>query len=377
MMRRAMQSICVLMLVSATHLSSAQEPQSVPRDVLAVWSYSIGDWDVDGRIGSTPVHGSATFEWANGRHCYTGRQTWKIGESDRAVHLTLIGGWNDAAQETVEQGFASSGSSATVHYRVAAEKGGTIEGDIEGSEAGGARWSGEIQVERKGSDEFQLTTTVDGEIVHSLKYVRTKGDSGTRSESASAQPTPIPSQTPVKQQPTTQRSKTAFNPLPLDNDFTRWIVGAWVGTGESDAGSGRGTTRVEMALNGQFLIFTGEAKVTNISAEQRQYLKSQLHATDEEIERFKSMPFRGLELYTVDQETGEVVGYMFDSLRCIATGRGEWEANTQTMHWKWATGHKSTRITRKLSDDRLAMVERIAMPDGSTMEESGEMVRKK
>jgi hypothetical protein len=46
------------------------------------------------------------------------------------------------------------------------------------------------------------------------------------------------------------------------------------------------------------------------------------------------------------------------------------------MRWQWATGHTSTRITRKLGDDRLAMVERIAMPDGSTMEESGEMVRK-
>jgi hypothetical protein len=165
--------------------------------------------------------------------------------------------------------------------------------------------------------------------------------------------------------------------LPLDNEWTRWIVGQWVGEGESDAGSGRGTTRVELALNGQFLMFSGEAEVMNISAEQRQYLQTQLHATDEEIERFQSVPFRGLELYTVDQETGDVVGYMFDSLRCIATGRGEWEGNTQTMHWKWASGHTSTRITKALGQDRLSMVERIAMPDGSTMEESGEMVRKK
>jgi hypothetical protein len=108
--------------------------------------------------------------------------------------LTLIGGWNDAAQETVEQGFDSSGSAATVHYRVATEKGGAIEGNIDGSEKGGARWSGEIQVERKGPDEFQMTTTVDREIVHSLKYVRTKGDGSTRSESARAQPTPSPAQ---------------------------------------------------------------------------------------------------------------------------------------------------------------------------------------
>jgi hypothetical protein len=68
---------------------------------------------------------------------------------------------------------------------------------------------------------------------------------------------------------------------------------------------------------------------------------------------------------------------MFDSLRCIATGRGEWDGNTQTMHWKWDSGHTSTRITKALGDNRLTMVEQIAMPDGSTMEESGEMERKK
>jgi hypothetical protein len=369
--------ICILTFATATDVCRAQESQGVPQDVLALWKYSIGDWDVEGRVGSTPVEGSASFEWAEGRHCYTGRQVWNVGENRRSVHLTIIGGWDAVAQQTVEQGFDSSGSAATVHYRPSAESANVIEGTIDGSESSGERWSGNIKVERNGPAEFHVTTTVDGQIVHSLKYVRTKGDGGTRSESAGAQPTPSPSQPPVRQQPTAQRRKTAFNPLPLDNEWTRWIVGEWTGTGESDAGSGRGTTRVELALNGQFLMFSGEAEVTSISAEQRQYLKTQLHATDEEIERFQSVPFRGLEFYTIDQETGEVVGYMFDSLRSIATGRGEWEGDTQTMHWKWSSGHTSTRITKALGQDRLSMVERIAMPDGSPMEESGEMVRKK
>ena len=184
-------------------------------------------------------------------------------------------------------------------------------------------------------------------------------------------------QIPVKQQKSPESKKAAFNPFPLDSEWSRWIVGEWVGTGESDAGSGQGAVRVELALNGQFLIFSGEAAVTDISAEQRQYLKTQLHASDEEIERFKDSPFRSLEIYTIDQETGDVVGYLFDSLRCMATGRGQWQGNTQTMNWQWSTGHTSTRITQKVGDDRIAMVERIAMPDGSTMEESGEMIRKK
>jgi hypothetical protein len=89
------------------------------------------------------------------------------------------------------------------------------------------------------------------------------------------------------------------------------------------------------------------------------------------------LPFRGIELYTVDQQTDDVVGYMFDSLRCIATGRGNWSEEELVMDWQWSSGHTSTRTTTRLSDDRFVAVERIAMPDGSTMEEKGEMVRMK
>jgi hypothetical protein len=174
-----------------------------------------------------------------------------------------------------------------------------------------------------------------------------------------------------------KNKRAAFNPMPLDDEWSRWLVGQWVGSGESDAGTGRGTARAELALNGQFLFVTGEAQVTEISAEQRQYLQQQLHASDEEIERFKRSPFRSLEIYTIDQETGEVVGYLFDSLRCMATGRGHRQGNKQVMNWQWTSGHTSVRITERISDDRLVAAEKIAMPDGSTMEEKGEMVRKK
>jgi hypothetical protein len=181
----------------------------------------------------------------------------------------------------------------------------------------------------------------------------------------------------VRAEPATERSaNAAFNPLPLDDSWTRWFVGQWTGEGESDAGSGRGMMRVELGLNGQFLIVFGEAEVSEISAEQRQYLKTQLHATDGEIARFRSLPFRSLEIYTLDQETGEVVGYLFDSLRCMATGRGRQEGDSQIVNWKWASGHTSQRVTTKVSEDRLTAVEKVAMPDGSTMEESGDMVRR-
>jgi effector-binding domain-containing protein len=184
-------------------------------------------------------------------------------------------------------------------------------------------------------------------------------------------------QVPLQGAPAPTNKRGAFNPRPLDHPWPRWIVGQWTGVGESDAGTGRGTTRAELALNGQFLMITAEAQVEAISAEQEQFLKTQLHATAEEIARFRSVPFRCIELYTVDQPTYEVVGYMFDSLRCIATGRGQWSDKELVMNWQWSSGHTSTRTTARLSDDKFVAVERIAMPDGSVMEEKGEMIRTK
>jgi hypothetical protein len=165
-----------------------------------------------------------------------------------------------------------------------------------------------------------------------------------------------------------------FLPKPLDNDWTRWIVGEWEGSGESNTGKGKYRSKIELGLNRQFLIMTGEAEITEINPE---YLKKNMNATDEEIDRFRSLPYKSLEIYTIDQKTGETIGYMFDSLRCIALGRGKMQGNKEIMEWQWATGHKSTRITEKISDDKGVVIEKTTMPDGNIMEDRGEMIRKK
>jgi hypothetical protein len=173
------------------------------------------------------------------------------------------------------------------------------------------------------------------------------------------------------------RNSYRFNPMPLDDDWSKWLVGEWEGSGGSDTGSGKSVTSVELVLNGQFRIHKEEAVITEITPEQRQYLKKNMHATDEEIDRFKSLPFKDWEIYTIEQGTGDVVGYLFDSLRCIAKGRGKREGNKEIVEWEWATGHKSTRITERVSDDKVAIVQRTLMPDGSVMEEKSEKTRRK
>ena len=60
--------------------------------------------------------GSASFEWAADGHCYVGQQVWHVGSEGGLVQLEVIGGWDAATNETVEQGFSSAGDSATVRY---------------------------------------------------------------------------------------------------------------------------------------------------------------------------------------------------------------------------------------------------------------------
>jgi proline iminopeptidase len=169
-------------------------------------------------------------------------------------------------------------------------------------------------------------------------------------------------------------TRTKFFPLPLSDDWTKWIVGEWEGGGSGDAGKGRGTTRFEMALGGQFLIGRGDAQITALDPD---YLKKHMGATEAEIERFKRSGYQSLEVYTIDQKTGDVIGFLFDSLRCLATGRGKRQGYREVMDWEWRTGHKSTRITERVSVDKMRIVERTPNPDGSVMEDQGELTRVK
>jgi len=179
------------------------------------------------------------------------------------------------------------------------------------------------------------------------------------------------------QEPAKEPKRPMFLPPPPADEWTKWIVGEWEGSGQSDTGHGKGIERFELALGGQFLISRGEAKITKMTPEQASYLKKNMRASDAEIERFQREGYQSMEIYTIDESTGEVVGYLFDSLRCTANGRGKRQGNKETMEWVWATGHKSTRITERMSDDRMVITQRTPMPDGSVMEEKGESKRMK
>jgi hypothetical protein len=177
-----------------------------------------------------------------------------------------------------------------------------------------------------------------------------------------------------------ESGSASFQPEPLDDEWYKWLVGQWEGSVESDVGTGKIRTKIELGLNGQFLIMKSEAEITEITDEQRQYLRETLHASDEEIERFQSSTFKELQIHTIDPETGEIVGYLFDSMRCVARGKVKREKKKEIIEWKWsvfAQGATSVRIIEKINDNKFTLNHKYILPNGKKMEDKVEMTRKR
>jgi hypothetical protein len=188
-MKTMLLSIATMLLLIFFRSAQAEDPQTIPLKVVESWSAIIGNWTVEGQAGSAAITGSASFEWAADKHCYVGREAWHVGNDGRVVQLTLIGGWDAATNETVEQGFSSAGSSAMLRYPSGgpSEKAGGVTGKIEGTSGPDRRWSGTVARVQRGPNEFTITTTIDGDVVHTLKFVRV-GSEGQLDSNSSQQP---------------------------------------------------------------------------------------------------------------------------------------------------------------------------------------------
>jgi hypothetical protein len=189
----------------------------------------------------------------------------------------------------------------------------------------------------------------------------------------------------------------SFQPKPLDDEWSKWLIGKWqVTKGESDFLGGEmeglgepneegasGFT-IESGLNGQFLIMKSWAQTGEMTDEQKKQMKEALkettNASDEDLDRFLSMPYKELQIQTTDPKTGEVIGYLFDSQRCIAEGRGKWEGNKEIIEWKWSgtgQGATSVSIIEKINDNKFTINVKYILPNGKKMEDKIEMIRKR
>jgi hypothetical protein len=185
-----------------------------------------------------------------------------------------------------------------------------------------------------------------------------------------------------KKTPDKNNMPSLESPKAIDDDWSKWLVGDWQGTAKSDFGehkdwvTGKCRLNIEFALNGQFLVRKGRSQITGLSDEYVKQLKGQ-HLSDSQIDKIRSSTFESMEVYTIDPNSGEIVGYLFDSLRCIAKGAGKREGNKEIMNWVWSGQGQgtSTRITEKVSDDKFITTEKYKMPDGGIMEDKAEMTR--
>ncbi len=187
---------------------------------------------------------------------------------------------------------------------------------------------------------------------------------------------------------------SSFQPEPLDDEWSKWLIGKWQataaqsdflggeleGVGEPNE-EGAGGFTIELALNGQFLIWKSWAE-GEMTDEQKKQIKDAFtkSVSDEELERFVSMPYKELLIQTIDPKTGERIGYFFDSQRCIATGIGRLEGNKEIMEWEWSgigRGVTSVGIIEKINDNKFTVLFIYTLPDGKKMEEKMEMIRRK
>lgn len=166
----------------------------------------------------------------------------------------------------------------------------------------------------------------------------------------------------------------------LDDEWTRWILGEWGGFCEPGSQEKRtGTMTAELSLNGQFLVIRHENEITEEDIES---LKESMQAREDQAERFRNQTHKEIEYYTLDPQTGEVIGYLFDSLRCIAVGRGSRQGGKEVVEWQWTKGGRqaatSIRTTERISEDKLMMTDQYLAPNGTVwMEGTIEAVRKK
>jgi len=195
---------------------------------------------------------------------------------------------------------------------------------------------------------------------------------------------------------TKKNGSSTHQPKPLDDDWSKWLVGEWnVVSGESsvadesgkvgkidleEQGTGAGGFKIELGLNGQFLIMKSWAETGEMTPDQMKYFKDTLNYSDEDVERLKNNPYKSILIHTIDPKTGERLGYLFDSMRCVATGTGRLQGNREIMEWVWsatAQGATSVSIMEKINDNKFIYNHKYILPNGKKMEDKVEFTRKK
>lgn len=132
-------------------------------------------------------------------------------------------------------------------------------------------------------------------------------------------------------------------PPPLDNAHLKWMIGEWEGTTTSSYGETKDWMSCEMGLNDQFVMMNYKGQMG-------------------------PMTFVGMGALTQGQD-GSFKGMWIDSFRSLSMGTGMLEGNKMTMTWDSPEG-PYTRVTEKVSDDKMVVTFKMTGPDGKDVPES-------
>jgi hypothetical protein len=157
-------------------------------------------------------------------------------------------------------------------------------------------------------------------------------------------------------------------PGPLQDDFYEWMTGKWEGTTESPMGKANDEMEIDWDLGHQFLDVHYKSKLAEMDAAKLEAMAKAAGMTKEQLQT----PYKIKVMMTANPETKEYLGYLFDSYRGVATGKGTRDGNKLTMIWEGPMG-KETRVIEKVSEDKLVMT---FGQDSQAMKGSTTMMRK-
>lgn len=199
-----------------------------------------------------------------------------------------------------------------------------------------------------------------------------KKDKPAKEEKAMPQDKAADKKMPMQEMKTDAPAEDMAPPAPLNDPWTKWIVGEWEGETKSNGGNSKEWMKIEIALGDQFCVMHLKSTMTSISDEGLKMW----NMTREHAEEMMKTPYQGMGLLTFDPKTGETIGYWFDSWRGAYQGRGKLEGSKETMNWSGPMG-TSVRTTEKLNENEMRMTFKETMPNGIVAEGSGVMRRKK
>ncbi len=163
-------------------------------------------------------------------------------------------------------------------------------------------------------------------------------------------------------------------PTPLESDWSSWLIGEWIGTGEGAVGKGQHLMTVEPGLRGQFLFFKYISKITEMSDDHIRYMKEHMNLSDDDIDQIHHSTFEELGIETMLADSNEIVVHIFDSWRTILSGKGSWDGHKETIHFS-GEGTSGVRVIERINQNQMFITQEWSMPNGSVMVETGELKR--